>query len=155
MIRNDWALYVYPLLDEQLTTIGDKIEIAKRTHPNTYSTQPRAKLLAKILDLMQKAIPADPGAPQFRQGNTLGKENRQWFRAKFHARYRIFFRFSTAEKAIVYAWMNDESTLRKSGSKTDPYTVFESMLEAGDPPRDFEDLLARSRALEGATRCGT
>ena len=97
--------------------------------------------------VIHDVIPTDPAAPQFRQGNTLGKENRQWFRAKFLVRYRLFFRFSTQEKTIVYAWMNDEATLRKSGSKTDPYSVFEEMLEAGDPPQTFNDLLARSQAL--------
>ena len=147
MIVKGWTLYIYPLLDEQLTTIGSKIEAAKRAQPDLYLSQPRSKLLAKIIDLTQASIPADPSAPQFRQGNTLGKENRQWFRAKFHARYRLFFRFSTAERAIVYVWMNDESTLRKSGAKTDPYSVFESMLETGDPPKSFDELLARSRAL--------
>lgn len=147
MIVNGWSLFIYPLLDEQLTTIGNRIEAAKRTHPNTHLSHPRARLLAKVIELTRVVIPADPSGTQFRQGNTLGKENRQWFRAKFHQRYRLFFRFSTQEKAIVYAWMNDDATLRKSGSKSDPYSVFEAMLEAGDPPRTFNDLLIRSRAL--------
>jgi toxin YhaV len=81
----------------------------------------------------------------FRQGNTLGKDNRHWFRAKFHERYRLFYRFSTKEKLIVYAWVSDEKTLRQAGSKTDPYSVFRRMLEAGDPPRSMEELLRRAK----------
>lgn len=147
MIVNGWSLYTYPLFDQQLTAIEDKIRAARRKGTAEKGSHPAEKLLARTLKQVQELIPADPGVPQFRQGNTLGKQNRQWFRAKFHLRFRLFFRFSTAEKAIVCAWMNDESTLRKSGSRTDPYTVFESMIEAGNPPRSFEELLARSRAI--------
>jgi toxin YhaV len=48
----------------------------------------------------------------------------------------------------VYAWVNDERTLRKSGAKTDPCAVFRAMLEAGDPPRRMEQLLSRAKKLE-------
>jgi hypothetical protein len=43
---------------------------------------------------------------------------------------------------------DDERTLRKSGSKTDPYRVFRAMLEAGDPPSTIEQLLARAKELK-------
>jgi toxin YhaV len=75
-------------------------------------------------------------------------KNRQWFRAKFHQRFRLFFRFSSKEQVIVYAWMNDERTLRKAGAKTDPYRVFREMLEAGDPPTTIEALLAKAHELK-------
>ena len=145
-VVNGWQLYAYPIFEQQLRALKDKAkaQTAARTQAGTGST---VKLLRSVEKHIQEIIPSDPSAPQFRQGNTLGKENRQWFRAKFHQRYRLFFRFSTAEKAIVYAWMNDEATLRKSGSKSDPYSVFEAMLEAGDPPRTFDELIVRSRAL--------
>ena len=147
MAVNGWTLYVYSLFDEQLEALEERARIARKQRPADYSSSPATKLLTRVNDIIFKQIPNDPGSPHFRQGNTLGKDNRQWLRAKLHGRYRLFFRFSKEEKAIVYAWMNDESTLRKSGSRTDPYAVFESMLEAGDPPRTFDDLLARSRAL--------
>ena len=49
-----------------------------------------------------------------------------------------------AERVIVYAWVNDERTLRSAGSKTDPYTVFARMLAQGDPPNDWASLIAGS-----------
>ncbi len=147
MVVNDWTLYLYPLFDDQLAAIQDRVEKARKARPAEYRSESAAKLLTKIRRQTQELIPENPAAPAFRQGNTLGKQNRQWFRAKFHLRYRLFFRFSTANKAIVYAWMNHELTLRKSGSKTDPYAIFEAMLEAGDPPKSFEELVGRSRAL--------
>lgn len=42
---------------------------------------------------------------------------------------------------IVYAWVNDEATLRKAGSSSDPYAVFRAMLVAGNPPHDWNRLL--------------
>jgi len=38
-------------------------------------------------------------------------------------------------------------TLRKAGSKTDAYTVFKSMLNAGDPPRTLEALLKHAKEM--------
>ncbi len=147
MVVNGWTLYLYSLFDDQLAALEDRVEKSRKAKPGEYRSESAVKLLTKIRRQTQELIPADPGASQFRQGNTLGRQNRQWFRAKFHTRYRLFFRFSTADKVIVYVWMNDEATLRKSSSKTDPYTIFESMLEAGDPPKNFEELLERSRSL--------
>jgi len=49
---------------------------------------------------------------------------------------------------LVYAWVNDENTLRKAGSKTDPYAVFRKMLNAGNPPNTMAELLAVSMKLE-------
>lgn len=147
MIVNGWQLYAYPTFEQQLRALKDKARAQGSAGQKNLGVSSTTKLLRTVEKHIQEIIPTDPSASQFRQGNTLGKENRQWFRAKFHLRYRLFFRFSTADRAIVYVWMNDESTLRKSGSKTDPYTVFEVMLEAGNPPKNFEELLGRSRVL--------
>ena len=110
-------------------------------------------MLATINHYIRDAIPRNPNGPEFRQGNTLGPDNRHWFRARFHRRYRLFFRFSTERKIIIYAWVNDEGGLRKSGSKTDPYVVFKAMLENGDPPGSFVELLKPlRRSMRGRTR---
>lgn len=97
--------------------------------------------------LVKEVVPADPNAAEFQLGNTLGPQHRHWRRAKFSGRFRLFYRFHTASRTIVYAWMNDEGTLRKEGSRTDPYTVFRRMLERGRPPSDWEDLLGESDSL--------
>lgn len=147
MVVNGWRLYVHPLFHEQLLRLIEQVEALAKKNPSTYKEEPATKLLATINRYIRETIPRDPNAPEFRQGNTLGKDNRHWFRAKFHERYRLFYRFSTKEKVIIYAWVNDERTLRKAGSKTDPYTVFRGMLEAGDPPGSIDELLARAKEL--------
>lgn len=148
MIVNGWTLYALPMFARQLERLTEQVEALAAKDPTGYSEQPSAKLLITIRRIILENVPRDPNAAEFRQGNTLGAAYRHWFRAKFHSRYRLFYRFSTQQKVIVYAWMNDEQTLRKSGSKTDPYRVFRSLLEAGDPPASMEQLLARSRQLK-------
>lgn len=148
MIAHGWRLYVHPLFDRQLQQLEDRVKALAARQPVHYKEQPTAKLLAAIHRLIFEIIPKDPNAPEFRQGNTLGVDNRHWFRAKFHQRYRLFYRFSSKTKVIVYAWMSDEDTLRKSGSKTDPYRVFHDLLKAGDPPATMEQLLTRARELK-------
>ncbi len=63
-----------------------------------------------------EAVPSDPGRDEFRQGNTLGTAYRHWRRATIGSRFRLFFRYDSRSKVIVYAWVNDEDTLRSAGS---------------------------------------
>jgi toxin YhaV len=148
MIVNGWSLYAYELFDQQLQTLENRVAALASKQPVHYKEQPAAKVLGAIQRLTFEFIPRDPNASEFRQGNTLGPGNRHWFRAKFHQRFRLFYRFSSTEKVIVYAWMSDELTMRKAGSKTDPYRVFSDLLKAGNPPGTMEQLLKRSRKVK-------
>src|ERR1039458_9569604 len=145
---NGWRLFQYPLFENQLKKLTGAVEQLSITQPDTYKEHPKTKLLATIHRYVKGIIPRDPNAPEFRQGDTLGPDNRHSFRAKFHQRYRLFFRFSTKDRVIVYVWVNDEFSLRKAGSKTDAYAVFSSMLKAGNPPRTLEPLLKLAKELE-------
>ena len=147
MEANGWQLFVHPLFHDQLERLSKRVETLAAAQPSGYQSHPSAKLLATIRRYIMEIIPRDPNSPEFRLGSALGTGNRHWFRAKFHLRYRLFFRFSTKHKIIIYAWVNDESTLRKTRSATDPYALFKSMLERGNPPRSFDELLKTSRAL--------
>jgi toxin YhaV len=149
---NGWRLFQYPLFENQLKRLTEAVEQLSISKPDTYKEHPKAKLLATIHRHVTEIIPRDPNAPEFRQGDTLGPDNRHWFREKFHQRYRLFFRFSSKDRVIVYVWVNDEFTLRKAGSKTDAYAVFKSMLTAGNPPRTFEDLLKHAKEMRGEAK---
>jgi toxin YhaV len=91
----------------------DKAKAPAKADPAGYKSHPATKLLATIQKRSRERIAANPNAPEFRQGNTVGQDNRHRFRAKFHPRYRLFFRFSTKDKVIVYARVNDVSALGK------------------------------------------
>jgi toxin YhaV len=143
-----WRLFVHPLFQAQLESLTKRVERIASSDPAGYVSHSAAKMLATINHYIRDAIPRNPNGPEFRQGNTLGPDNRHWFRAKFHRRYGLFYRFSTKQKLIVYVWVNDEGCLRKSGSRTDPYVVFKGMLESGDPPNSFAELVGTSREMD-------
>jgi toxin YhaV len=147
MIVNGWRIHADPLFEQRYRRMVEQVDALAANDPIGYREQPLAKLLTIIQRLIFETIPRDPNAPEFRQGNTLGPQNRHWFRAKFNQRYRLFYRFSTNLKVIIYVWVNDERTLRKAGSKTDPYAVFRAMLETGVPPNSMEQLLKRAREI--------
>ena len=142
--RLGWRLYAHPAFAEALDKLTAAVEQLKIQRPRDYREHPKAKLLKRVLDLILEEIPSDPNAAEYQLGNTIGSTHRHWRRAKFLGRFRLFYRFSTAYKAIVYAWVNDESTLRKAGSRTDPYFVFEKRLREGNPPDDWDDLFRKA-----------
>lgn len=84
------------------------------------------KRLKAIRKLMFAVVPRNPAAPEYRQG-----KNTAWCRAKFFQQYRLFFRFHTQAKVIVFAWVNDDKTKRAYGSQTDAYRVFGTCFAAG------------------------
>jgi toxin YhaV len=147
VVVNGWRLFTHPLFAQQFERLVAQVEALAARDPANYKDQPATKLLTTIRRYILELIPKDPNAPEFRQGNTLGEDNRHWFRAKFHERYRLFYRFSSQDKVIIYAWVNDENSLRKAGAKTDPYTLFRNMLASGNPPSSIGQLLGTSKEI--------
>ena len=119
-------------------------ERARRKDPYGFASNANVKLLRAVNRAMAEAIPQDPSRAEYRQGNTLGPRYRHWRRARIGRRFRLFFRYEAKAKVIVYAWVNDERTLRSAGSKADPYTVFTRMLAQGNLPNDWASLIADS-----------
>ena len=148
---NGWKLFQHPLFQHQFLKLLQQSEWIKAHRTDDYQHHKTVKLLAKITDLISKEIPDNPGHERFNQEDTLGTQFRHWKRAKF-GRYRLFFRYQkktkgdgSAEKAIVYAWINDDDTLLKSGDRNDPYALFAAGLKRGKPPDSFDSLLRESK----------
>lgn len=150
--RNGWTLLFHAALIDQLTKLAAKTERALKAEPETAAKKPAVKFLAAIEDHIFRIVPEDPAHPRFELGNTLSTENRGWRRAKFYRRYRLFFRFHSQSRLIVFVWINDEGSLRSAGSRRDPYTTFQAMLARGNPPSGWSALLEAARDLpEGLT----
>lgn len=148
---NGWQLFAHPLFLDQLDKLASAVERARTKDPRGWRKSANAKLLATLRQLLFETIPQDPARAEYRQGGTLGDSRKHWFRAKFGGgRFRLFFRYSTSAKVIIFAWVNDETTLRTYGAKSDAYTVFRKMLDKGNPPDSWEMLL--KAASEASTR---
>ena len=145
--RNGWKLLKHPAFGEPYDALIAEVEKIQVAQPQNWQSHPKVKLLARIQVLIYDEIPRDPNAAEYAQGNTLGPAHRHWKRAKFLQRFRLFFRFDSKTKIIIYAWVNDENTQRKAGAKTDPYAVFEKRLRQGYPPSDWNELLAGAESL--------
>lgn len=132
---------------DQIERLAAAVEVEEARGGSPARRSSNAKLLAAITHLVYDEIPRDPTRKEYRQGDTLGPHRKHWFRAKFGGgRFRLFFRFRTDARIILYVWVNDAETLRTYGSRTDAYAVFARMLDNGDPPDDWDQLLAAAES---------
>ena len=124
LVVKGWTIFLHPLFLDELDSLILKVEELRKKDTDNFTKKNSSKRLAAISKLAFELIPQDPSIPEYRQGNTLGAEHKHWFRAKFFQQYRLFFRFDSAARIIVYAWVNDEKNKRAYGSKSDAYRVF-------------------------------
>lgn len=143
---NGWHVLAHERFINQYESLLLAVEALQEKDPDTYQKKAATKRLEAVTKLAFDIIPQDPTREIYRQGLTLGDENKHWFRAKFYQQYRLFFRYHLDSKTIVYGWFNDPRTKRAYDSKTDAYRVFQKMLERGNPPSDWDDLLKSARA---------
>lgn len=142
--RHGWKLLFHNCLSEQLQKLYVAEQQARQQDPQGCESNANVRLFAALSKLIFDAVPSDPNREEYRQGNTMGPAFRHWRRAKIGRRFRLFFRFDSKTRIIIFAWVNDEKTLRSSGSKKDPYALFKHMLERGHPPDDWATLVAAS-----------
>jgi len=146
MQRHGWTLLFHEGVIEQLRRLQAAAERAERNVPLGFAQNANVKLFRALSHLILDGVPSNPSRDEFRQGNTLGSAFRHWRRAKIGRRFRLFFRYDSPGRVIVFAWVNDAQTLRPAGSKSDPYAAFEKMLGRGNPPDDWAALLAESQS---------
>ncbi|WP_459206807.1 type II toxin-antitoxin system YhaV family toxin [Pseudomonas sp. MLB6B] len=146
MQRHGWTLLFHEGVVAQLRKLQEAAARAEKNDPQSFESNANVKLFRALSQLILNVVPEDPARDDFRQGNTLGAAYRHWRRAKIGRRFRLFFRYDSKSRVIVYAWVNDENTLRSAGSKSDPYAVFEKMLGRGNPPDDWDALVAATRS---------
>lgn len=144
MVAKGWRLYYHRVFKAALDELELAVSKLAASDPQGYKAHPRTRLLASIYRAVTQLVPANPDAPDFRLGKTLGAGSTHWRRVKkgMPDRYRLFFRFaSNPVKVIVYVWFNDENTLRKAGSRTDVYETFKRMLARGVVPNGIDALV--------------
>ena len=126
--RHGWSLLFHECLSEQLQRLHAAAERAQQQDPQGFESNANVRLFAALSKLIFDAVPSDPGREEYRQGNTMGAAFRHWRRAKVGRRFRLFFRYDTKTRIIIFAWVNDENTLRSSGSKSEPPRILRRLL---------------------------
>ncbi len=146
LVTHGWTVFAHPLFGAQLEALVLEVESLKKRDPGGYGRKNASKRLAGITRLAFEIIPQDPTRPEYRPGGSLGEGHKHWFRAEFFQQYRLFFRYHTPSRVIVFAWVNDGDSKCAYESRDDAYRVFRKMLEGGHPPDDWDQLLAEVRA---------
>jgi len=142
---NHWDLFYFRLFHERLTQLERDVQTLVDVDPQAFTSHPKAKLLRAVYDSITCTVPENPDHDEFRLGKALG-EYSNWRRVKhgLPQRYRLFFKFASAQRKIIYAWLNDENTLRKEGDKNDVYEVFKRLLRRGEVPDSIDELLRQA-----------
>ncbi len=143
MQKSGWNLFKFRPFAQRLKALTQDVASLAQSDPEGYKQHPKTKLLASVYRSISETVPANPADMVFQLGHTLGRQNGNWRRVKkgLPQRYRLFFMFaSTPLQVIIYAWLNDEDTLRKEGSRTDVYEVFKRMLGRGEVPSTIDEL---------------
>ncbi len=120
LVVHGWTVFVHPLFLAQIEALAQQAEALKQKDPAGYAKRNASKRLAAITRLAFDVIPQDPARLEYRQGNTLGNEQKHWLRAKFFQQYRLFFRYHAPSKVLVLAWVNDEDSKRAYESSDSP-----------------------------------
>jgi toxin YhaV len=111
MEHHGWLLLFHDCIVEQLHKLNNAAERSRRRDPKQFESNANVKLFRALSRLIVDTVPSDPARDEYRQGNTMGPPYRHWRRAKVGRRFRVFFRYDSRAKTIVFAWVNDEQTL--------------------------------------------
>jgi len=147
---NGWGLHQFHLFEEILRDLIRDVQALQTADPVGYVHHQKSKFLKRVRIAIGQTVPADPNHKNFRLGGTLGDRHKSWRRVKggLPDRYRLFFQFSSTDKSIVYAWLNDSTCLRQDGAKTDVYRVFKWMISNGKVANNYAELKAAANELK-------
>ena len=102
-MSSPWTLLFHQCVIAQLDRLTAAADRARASNPKTAHENANVKLHAALAKLILETVPSDPARDEFRQGNTMGPEFRHWRRAKIGRRFRLFFRYDSRSKVIVYS----------------------------------------------------
>ena len=147
LVVNGWRLLYHPIFGARYTHLRAEVKRLRRTLPDDdFRVHPLVKLVAAVRRLILEIVPDDPNAAEFRLSGDLAAFRRAKGRG-LPPRYRLFWVFSQQARTIIFLYLNDETTLRKEGARSDAYKVFHDLARQGRVGQDFE---ANLRAwLEG------
>ncbi|MCX7235171.1 MAG: type II toxin-antitoxin system YhaV family toxin [Burkholderiales bacterium] len=143
MQRHSWNLLFHDGLIEQLQKLQTAAQKAQTQDPQGFESNANVKLFNALAQLMLETVPSDPSRDEYRQGNTMGPAFRHWRRAKLGRRFRLFFRFDSKTRIIIFmAMMEAQTYLAKRQARAD-LNAFDAVMArtGGEPPREGDRIL--------------
>ena len=143
MQRHGWNLLFHDGLIEQLQKLQTAAQKAQTQDTQGFESNANVKLFNALAQLMLETVPSDPNRDEYRQGNTMGPAFRHWRRAKLGRRFRLFFRFDSKTRIIIFmATMEAQTYLAKRQALAD-LNAFDAVMArtGGEPPREGDRIL--------------
>lgn len=104
MQRHGWILLFHDGIVDQLRTLQVAAARAHEKDPEGCAGNANVRLLRALSHGILERVPSDPARDEFRQDNTLGSAHKHWRRVKIGRRFRLFFRYDSRSRTIVFAW---------------------------------------------------
>ncbi len=112
MQRYGWILLFHDCIVEQLQQLHAAAERVQRSDPAGYKGHANVKLLRALAQVILEVVPVDPARDEYCQGRLQGPKQRHWRSKRFGGHFRLFFRYDSRSKTIVFAWVCRESDRR-------------------------------------------
>jgi toxin YhaV len=144
---NGWQIFAHSPLLDQLDRLVAAVARERAKKPQSYRGLASFKLLAALSRLSFEAIPQDPTWPEYREG-------RCWPAFPSLVSCQVRRNSGSAFSSVTAPRQEPSSTPASTtgrrfgtdGSKVDAYAVFAAMLKRGNPPDDWDALLAAAKA---------
>ena len=143
MLRHGWNLLFHEGLIEQLQKLQAAAQRAQAQDPQGFESNANVKLFNALAQLMLETVPSDPNRDEYRQGNTMGPAFRHWRRGKVGRRFRLFFRFDSKAKIIIFMAMMEAQTYFAERQARADVAAFDAVMAraGGEPPREGDRIL--------------
>lgn len=149
-VINGWQLFGHPLFIERLDALVAEAEALAEVSPDDFhkhslpNCMRRSRTQSCSVFLPTRAPQPTTWAILLVKTSDIGNGSRAGFLIGIVSSFNI----AACPKSIIYAWLNDNLTLRKAGARTDVYRVFRAMLEGGRMPNSFQELMRAATPME-------
>lgn len=149
LVVNGWTLLYHPVFGDRYAALRDHArDLKEGLVTAAWAQHPTVKLVAGVRRLVMDIVPQDPLALEYHLRDDL----RNFYRASgkgLPPRYRLFWAASRQVRAVIFLYLNDDTTLRKAGARSDPYEQFRAMLRRGEIGPDFDHNVEMWRRARG------
>lgn len=136
MEKTDFIVRYHELYYRRIAELKERVrELKARLSPEEFRRHEVVKLAARVREA-EREVALDPDRPEYLLRDELRKFRRY---RRGLGRYRIIYCFSNKPPIIVFLYLNTEDSLRKEGSRRDPYEEFKALLRRGAVSSDPGD----------------
>ncbi len=136
MQRHGWTLLFHDHVIEQLRGLQARAERAKQDDPQGCEGYANLGLFQTLSRLILEVVPRNPSRDAYVPDSMQGQIGGHWRRVEIGRSFRLFFRYDSKARVIVFARVHEEQALRSAVSKSVHAATFAKKIGHGNPPDD-------------------